>query len=146
MKKFIIYLCVLSLALVGCKNKNNSETLKCSMEKEEASNNIVQTLEASFEQDKVISINMKIQTLLNEKYVPYIDSFVTQMEEQFSNYKDKKGITSNVYQDESSVTISISFNINNLDEETKNELGFIDTNDTYENAKKSLEKSGYTCK
>ena len=45
------------------------------MEKEEASNNIVQTLEASFEQDKVISINMKIQTLLNEKYVPYIDSF-----------------------------------------------------------------------
>ena len=64
------------------------------MEKEEASNNIVQTLEASFEQDKVISINMKIQTLLNEKYVPYIDSFVTQMEEQFSNYKDKKGITS----------------------------------------------------
>ena len=116
------------------------------MEKEEASNNIVQTLEASFEQDKVISINMKIQTLLNEKYVPYIDSFVTQMEEQFSNYKDKKGITSNVYQDESSVTISISFNINNLDEETKNELGFIDTNDTYKNAKKSLEKSGYTCK
>ena len=146
MKKIITYLCVLSLALVGCKNKDTSKTLKCSMEREESSNNIVQTLEANFEDDKVISINMKIQTILNEKYIPYIDSFVTQMEEQFSNYKDKRGITSNVYQDESSVTISISFNVNNLDEEAKKELGFIDTNDNLENAKKSLEKSGYICK
>ena len=116
------------------------------MEETVSENNVIKTIETSFENNKLLAASIKIQTLLNEKYFPYIDSFVKQMEEQFSNYKDKKGITSNIYQDDTSVTVYISFNINNLDDDTKQELGFINTDDSYDNAKKSLESNGYKCK
>lgn len=131
--------------LVGCK-KTSNEKLKCTLTQEQDENSIVQTIEVNFENDKAISINMKMQTILDEKYIPYIDSFTTKMEEQFSYYNDKKGITSDIYQDESSVSVSIIFNINNLDDTTKNELGFINVDDSYDDTKLTLENNGYICK
>lgn len=131
--------------LVGCK-KTSNEKLKCTLKQEQDENSIVQTIEVNFENNKAISINMKMQTILDEKYIPYIDSFTTKMEEQFSFYNDKKGITSDIYQDESSITVSIIFNINNLDDTTKNELGFINVDDSYDDTKLTLENKGYVCK
>lgn len=145
MKKLVACLCLFSLVLVGCNDKKVQE-LKCTMEETVSENNVIKTIETNFENNKVLAASIKLQTLLNEKYLPYIDSFVKQMEEQFSNYKDKKGITSNIYQDDTSVTVYISFNINNLDDDTKQELGFINTDDSYDSAKKSLESNGYKCK
>lgn len=145
MKKIMVCLLTFLILTVGCKKVSNNE-LKCTLTKQQDENSIIQTIETKFENNKAISINIKMQTLLNEKYVPYIDSFVKQIEEQFNNYKDKKGITSDIYQDESSVTVSILFNINNLDDTTKSELGFIDVNDSYDDTKLTLEKKGYICK
>lgn len=130
--------------LVGCK-KTSNEKLKCTLKQEQDENSIVQTIEVNFENDKVISINMKMQTLLNDKYIPYIDLFVTNMEEQFSYYSDKRGVTSNIHQDESSVIVSILFSINNMEEQVKSELGFINVDDSYESNKHELEQIGYVC-
>lgn len=143
MKKVII-LFLGCLLVTGCKS--SKKFLNCTLTQQVSENTIKQDVSATFSGDNVLNLTMNVETILEEQYIEHIDTFVEQIDKQFESYKGKKGITTNTTKKENSVIFNMDINVDEMDEEAKNILGIMDTESSYETAKKSLENAGYTCK
>ena len=142
MKK-VLLLGVLTLLITGCKS---TKFLNCTLKQQISENTIKQDISATFMGDNVSELTMSVETLLGEQYVEHIDDFVEQIDKQFEGYKGKKGITTETIKKDSSVIFNMNINVPEMNEESKNTLGIMDTESSYDDAKKSLESNGYTCK
>lgn len=144
MKNVIILgLSCLSLLMTGCDSSNR---LNCTLEQDVSGNTVKQNIVATFSGDNVLNLTMNVETILEEQYIEHIDTFVDQIDMQFENYKGKKGITTNTAKKDNSVVFNMDINVDEMDDDAKNTLGIVDTESSYEDAKKSLENAGYTCK
>ena len=143
MKKSIILIigCLIFL-VTGCGDKK----LDCTKKQEVSGNTVQQNIIVSFSGDKVSKIEKEIETQLNEQYAEYSDIFVTQIENQFQDYKNKKGITTNITTKDNSVIFSLVINVDEMDTESKNVIGFMNPESNYNDAKKNLEENDYMCK
>lgn len=135
----VIGTCLLS----GCGTK----TLVCSRNNdynEEMKMN--QTVKAAFKNNSVSKLSMEMNIELGENYLEYKEELKTSVEDEFTNFKDVKGITYSTKDTSNGFTFNLEANIDKLDNESKQNLDIINTEQSYSDAKAEFESEGYTCK
>ncbi len=140
MKK-IIFICCLVI-LTGCSSKDKK--LNCKLTKNIDGNDIVQTVDAFFKNGKISNISMKHEMTLNEENTKYLEIYRNKIDEQFKAFKDKNGITVNLNETDSVITLDVSVDVLKLDEESTKVIGF-SISGSYDKSKESFENDGYSC-
>ena len=141
-------LLILSLMVLftGCGSK--TKTLSCSMSSDvNTMMSMTQTIEAIFNGSELTNINQNIKMSVKDDYVSYIESMADGVKAQYDTVKDKDGVEFKVDVKDNIIDTTLNAELKKLDDETKKKLNISNyESETYENAKASLEKLGYTCK
>ncbi len=145
MKKCLVVISVMCLALLaGC---GGNKVLTCTKQLSSTGVKMVQTANVNFTGNKIDTMNTKIVATLPDSYKSLINTFVTQFEKQYEkqygDYKAVKVKTSKV--SDSEIEINIDFDYKALTDAEKVKLNMAGSED-YDVNKKTLEKSGFTCK
>ena len=133
MKKItsIIFIAILAFTITGCGNKNAEVT--CTKDKEK--------ITISFKGNKIAkyvgesTTNYATEAFANSAYQTY------QM--TVSAYNSMKGITAETQKNGKEIYLKLTFNIEDMDQETLKDSDLIKKRDVLI---EELEKSGYTCK
>lgn len=147
MKRFLklgIPVLSLTLLLTGC---GNTKTLECSM-KDDSNDGMVlnQKVKVSFDGDNVTKVDMDMKMTVDEEYSDYMDMMEDSLKEQFEDIESKKGITLKTSTKGNDINISFVADLTKMDKDTKEELDIVDTEASYDEAKKTFEDEGYSCK
>ncbi|MCI9110435.1 MAG: YehR family protein [Bacilli bacterium] len=147
MKKFLILgsLVVMTAVLTGC---GGTETLSCTKEDDAATGKTVTTMDATFEGDKTTKVDMNITMELKDQYKSYKDQMVKALETQFASYEGKDGVEVKTSSKDSKVSVDVKVDTTKMkDADAKSLFGFsTESKQSKNDAKKSLEAEGYTCK
>lgn len=145
MKKGIIIAAAIVMLGVatGCSKE---KVLNCSMTQDTTGMKMSQDVKATFKGNDVKSISLSMNVELEEAYKSYSDTIISSLDNQFKNYKDKKGVTFSTKKTDDGINVSIKADISKMDDEAKKALDIVDTKANYDESKKELEKEGYTCK
>ena len=137
----------LAFLLTGCESKS-SKTLSCSLSNDVNSMmSMSQTIEAVFKGSELTDINQNIKMTVKDDYVSYIDSMADGVRNQYEEIKDKDGVEFKVEVKDNVIDTTLNAELKKLDDAAKKKLSINNyESETYENAKKSLEAAGYTCK
>lgn len=139
MKKYLfgLSLCA-ALLLTGCGGK----TLKCTRTEEESGMKMSEEIVAKFKEDKISSIVLNAEIEVPDDMKELMDAFKSSLEEEFKgdNYKDAKV---KIETKDNRIIAKVEMDATKL---TKEQLEDINLKDTFEEAKKSLEEQGYSCK
>lgn len=145
MKKIFMTLVavVMMFILTGC----GTETLTCTMNSEETGMTMDQNINATFVNNEVTDMNMKIDLNLDEEYAPYAETMKTTLEEEYKTFSDNGGKVA-VTGEGNVININIDLNFKDMTDKQKENLDidFLDTFGTKEATAKDLESQGYTCK
>lgn len=145
MRKYAVIplLLMVCIGLTGC----GSKTLSCT--KEDNSNEdlkMTNKIEAKFSKDKITKMVTVVEVKADGIYKKHVDSLKKSLEEQFTDVKDKKGVTFKTDVKDNTISLRLDVNVKEMDADSLEELNIMETTQKYEDAKKSLEKDGYTCK
>lgn len=140
-KKYLII--IISLVLIsGCDKK---KTLTCTKTEQETGMNLTTTTTTNFKNDKIASIKLELNAKLDSTYVKYKDTIKKSLEQQYSIYKDEKGVTYHTSVKDDNIKFNLIVDNKAISKETRKKLN-ISNGEGYEKSKKLLEKDGYTCK
>ena len=135
----IVGTCLLS----GCGTKK----LECTRSNEYSEEmKMNQTINAKFKSNHVTFLSMNMDIELGENYLEYKNELISSVESEFDNLKDTDGIKYSTKDNENGFTFSLEADINKLSDNEKKELDLINTEQSYEEAKKEFENEGYICK
>lgn len=144
-KSLVLVAIIISLGcLSGCGNK--SKVLECTMDNSQSGMKMDQTIKTTFKGKEVKSFSVNVDVEVDEQYKNYLDTIITSVESQFTNYNDKKGISVKTNKNDKGFVVTFEADLDKMDKETKEDLDMVDTKATYDEAKKEFEKEGYTCK
>ena len=136
---FVMSACILT----GC----GSKVLECSRNNDYSEEmKMNQTIKTTFKKDKITKLSMDMDVKLNETFIEYRDELKASIEEEFSNLKDTKGIEYATKDTEDGFKFNLDADINKLDDNAKDQLDLVNTEQSYEDAKAEFESEGYTCK
>ena len=138
--KFLAILLFITI-LTGCGDK----TLSCTKEEDISAGKATETQVITFSNDKINLYEAEMTIELNDAYKEYADLLLNSLEEPFSKFKDKKGIEYKTSKKDNSISITLNGEYSQMDEDTKKSFGVAE-NYSFNEAKKSLENDGYTCK
>ena len=146
MKKCLLVISVMCVALLaGCGKSNR--VLTCTKQLSSTGVKMVQTATVNFIGDKIDTMNTTILATLPDSYKSLINTFVTQFEKQYEKqYGDYKAVKVKTTKlNDSEIEINIDFDYKSLTDSEKTKLNMAGSED-YDVNKKTLEKSGFTCK
>ena len=151
MKK-ILKASILSFALLflltGCESTAEKKTLSCTMSEDTNDMfSMTQTVETVISDNKATNINQNIKMNVNADYVAYIEAMAQGVRDQYADVQGKDGVEFDVKVEGNVISTTLNAELDKLDDETKTRLSMNGSDSlSYEAAKKSMEKSGYTCK
>ena len=147
MKKLVLtgVLAASLLVSTGCEK---TKTLECSYSQDTSIYSMKQDISATFKGEKLSTIDQTVKMTIADKYTAYMDKMLESAKKQYESYENKKGLSIDVKQDGSDIIVSMNMEPAKMDKETLMKVSGTDdySTETYENAKSSLEKRGYTCK
>ncbi len=147
MKKLVLtgVLAASLLVSTGCEK---TKTLECSYSQDTSIYSMKQDISATFKGEKLSTIDQTVKMTIADKYTAYMDKMLESAKKQYESYENKKGLSIDVKQDGSDIIVSMNMEPAKMDKETLKKVSGTDdySTETYENAKSSLEKRGYTCK
>ena len=147
MIKKMIILCIFTLILSGCgKAKITNENLRCEKKQDVNGNTLTETISATFENKSIQSADIRMETLVADKYIEYFPSLEEQIKQKYSEYYNKQGINIDIISDDGKIAVKINLDFELLDSESKSILGLDSFVSTYDETKRSLIQSGYKCK
>lgn len=146
--KYFIYLFVTILLVSGCSSK---KSLTCTMETTDSGLKMTQTIGATFKNDKISNMEMKLEAKAVESSIKENwDLFISSLDSEFKNYKNSDGISVKTQNDKNNYIYNFSINIDlnraKEDDLLGLDLDIKDSSDTYESFKEEATKEGYTCK
>ncbi len=148
MKRAVLYGSIILsiLCLTGCGN----EELHCT--KTDDSNQdlkMIQNIDVTFKKSKVTEIATTMKVEVAGVYKQHKATLQSSLEQQFSSYKNKKGISVNTVAKDDTITLNMRANVNKMDKSTREEFGLLNVNTSTKSrkeAKKEFEKDGFQCK
>ena len=142
MKK-ICLLIVSLLLLVGC-GKDDAKELVCTMTPSGSSTISSQKIIATYQEDKLINIEMTVKTKIPDKNMAsvYVKSLKENAEK---NYKDTDSVSVNAKADGDEVSLITNINYRTFTDNDAKVVA-IDKDTSYNDLKKRFENIGYTCK
>lgn len=136
---FVVSACLLS----GC----GSKTLECSRSNDYSEEmKMNQTVKATFKGNKVTKLSMDMDIELGEAYIEYKEELMGTVEDEFESLKGTKGIDISTKDTTNGFNFKLDADITALDDEAKEELDLVNTEQSYNDAKAEFESEGYTCK
>jgi len=146
-RKFLILgsLVVMTAVLTGC---GGTETLSCTKEDDAATGKTITKMDATFEGNKTTNVDMTVTMELKDQYKDYKDQMVKALETQFASYQDKDGVEVKTDSKDSQVSVNVKVDTTKMkDSDAQSLFGFsTKSKQSKDDAKKSLENEGYTCK
>jgi len=128
-------LVVSALLVTGCGEKG--KTLSCTLKEDVGGAVTTSNMEVKFKGDKAESISMDIIIDYDEKYASFAETFKQTLESQKETLEET-GYEVKITSGKNSVKLTAKGTAETLTED--------ESTGTYEDTKKSLEDSGYTCK
>jgi len=128
-------LVVSALLVTGCGEK--TKNLSCTLKEDAGGVTTTSNMDVKFKGDKAESIVVDIVIDYEEKYASLADTFKKTLESQKSTLEDT-GYDVEITSGKNSVKLTAKGTAETLTED--------ESTGTYEDTKKSLEDSGYTCK
>lgn len=128
-------LAVSALLVTGCGEEG--KTLNCTLKEEAGGATTTSNMKVEFKGDQAESITMDIIIDYTEEYASFAEVFKQTLESQKSTLEDT-GYEVEITSGENSVKLTAKGTSETLTED--------ESTGTYEDTKKSLEDSGYTCK
>lgn len=142
MKKILMFLVavVAMFCLTGC----GTETLKCTMSQSQTGMSMDQKVDATFVNNEVTKMNMKIDVTLEESYAKHADLIKNTLEDQYKIFSDNGGKV-NISGEGNIINIGIDLDVKNMTDKQLKNLNMGDIYGTKSATAKELEKQGYTC-
>ena len=135
----VIGTCLLS----GC----GSKTLVCTRSNDYSDEmKMNQTVKTSFKNDHVSKLSIDMDVTLGENYMEYREELKTSVQDEFNDLKDTDGVKFSTVDTSNGFKFNLEANVSKLDSTSKKKLDIIDTEQSYDDAKKEFESEGYTCK
>lgn len=142
MKKWLIVIFSF-IALTGCGKK----TLHCSMINDANKElKITQNIITRFQNNSMVEMDMRIIQDLSDNYASYADDIAKSLKEQYKKYENKEGIKFDIKNEGKKVVLTLTADLNKIDDQTKNQLDIAGNGQKIEDVKLNLEQQGYTCK
>lgn len=143
MKKrlYIIVLLLVVVSLTGC----GSKTLTCTRNKKESIYNLTEKITANYGMFsiKTVDINMEME-LTDNKFVS-AELLENTLKGTYKELEDN-GAKVDIKSKDNKVIVDINLDLDKIDSKKLKKINLYDTEESYEDAKKSFEKLGYTCK
>ena len=137
MKKYLVVLVAMLLVVTGCGGKK----LNCTMEEDGQTAKVVVEFDKNDKAKKVdMTMTMPFEEELSKEEMEYMESYMGLLCSAF----DYEGVTCKTDMSSKKVDVIIDMDFGKMSKETLEELEFEAT--SYDEMKKSLEESGYTCK
>lgn len=149
--KYLVIMLFAIIFVTGC-GSSNEKTLTCTNTQEESGLKMEQTIVMKFKDDKVNYVKMTLDNAATDDLIKENwDMFASVLDEQFNTDEETKGVklTTNNNKDTYTYSVSIEVDVNEADEESLalyDMEDIADSDESYEDVKKSAEEDGYTCK
>ena len=140
-KRYIWFLLVL-MTVVGCKNKELSCT-KMVINKEEVK--VEEKLDFTFKKNSLLDSTFSLNYSFSNNVERNSDAMKKSLEEQFSIYKDSKGVNYSFSDFDQGFRFELHANVSKLSEEEKSNLESMVQYENINDAKEKLIKEGYQC-
>ena len=143
MKKglYIIVLLLAIISLTGC----GSKTLTCTREKKESIYSLNEKVTASYGMFGLKKVNMNMEMKLTNEKIISASNLGKTIKASYEEL-EKYGASVNVKSKDGLVIVDIDLDLKKIDSKKLKELNLYDTEESYDDAKKSFKKLGYTCK
>ena len=143
MKKrlYIMVLLLIMVSLTGCSSK----TLSCTKTSDESIYNLKEKITTKYGMFGVKNININMEMTLKDN--SFINASVLEktLDETYKELKEN-GAKVNISSKDNKVLVDINFDLKKMDNDKLKEIDLYNVNESYEDAKKSFKKLGYTCK
>lgn len=141
MKKYLIGLAALLVVVTGCGNKGKE--LTCTLEEDDQK----MVVEMNFGKDDVIdkmtmTMTMKFEQELTKEELASIQPYIDSMCDSYPHEE----VDCKINTDTKGAEIIVVYDIENMSEEAKKDLGYSDEEGKFDVMKKAIEEDGYTCK
>lgn len=140
-KYYILIIFFLIILSTGCTNKKQ---LTCEKIEKTTGMTINTINTSSFLKNELSSIKITINIHLDQDYIKHKSVIKESLEQQYSIYKDTKGITYQTKDNNDIITLEMIVDNSKIDKKTRKELNISSSN--YNTLKKDLEGNNYTCK
>ena len=140
--RYLVLAALFIVVLTGCDKK---KTLTCTKSENTTGMTLTTTNITEFINDKISLIKMDVDVKLESNYVKYKDTIKKSLENQYSTYKNVKGITYHADVKNDTLTFSLVVDNKSISKNVREKLSISDK-DNYEKSKKDMESDGYTCK
>ena len=134
----------LALLVSGC---GKTKVLECTLTDDSSDGmEMTQTVKATFKNNTVEQMDINMKMTVDDALKEYTGELANTLKSEFSNLEDKKGVTIKTDTKDNVVTFNLSADLTKMDKDAKEELDMVGPSETYDQAKKELEKEGYKCK
>ena len=144
MKKKILLVAVVGTALM-CSGCGKTKTLVCTKTEDATGMTITSEMSTDFKNDSIQTIKMDMNVKLDSSYVKYKDTIKESLEQQYSKYKDAKGVKYSADVKDDVISFSLTIDNKAISKETRTGLK-LSGSEKYSVNKKTLEDQGYSCK
>ena len=143
MKKrlYIIVLLLVMVSLTGCSSK----TLICTKVSDESIYNLKEKITTKYGMFGVKNININMEMALKDNSFINADVLEKTLDETYKELKEN-GAKVNISSKDNKVIVDINVDLKKIESDELKEIDLYDVDESYEDAKKSFKKLGYTCK
>lgn len=139
------FMALVAVAFMFCLTGCGTEVLSCTKTDAQTGMTMDQKVDATFVNNEVTEMSMKIDVDLDKTYAPYADTMRTTMKEQYKVFTDNGGKVE-VGGEGKVINIAIDLDVKNMTKKQLKNLNMGDVFGTKSATAKELEKEGYTCK
>lgn len=141
MKKILLVTLLCLFFLTGCTKK-----LTCEKIEEAPLATTKETLFVTYKNNQVDSIQIDLNTKVDNKYEEKIETVEQNLKEQFSKYENKKGITLTSNSSDNIINIHLYIELSKMSKKEQKNLNFVNLEENYDTLKKTFEKKNYQCR
>lgn len=144
MKKVIITLSAV-IALVLCTGCGKNKVLKCTLKQDSMGFTMTGTEKITFKGNVVEDYKADFVMELDESYLTYKSTFVTEFKNQMSQYEGIDGVKLTTKETDNGVEVSMTADVQNMSDDGLNKFK-LNKKASYDATKKDRENNGYECK
>lgn len=144
MKKIVLVGILILTVFVssGCDKK---KVLTCTKSEDTTGMKIETTVTTDFVGNSISTIKMNMDVKLDSTYVKYKDTIQKSLEQQYSSYKNTKGITYKASNSDDVINLNFVIDNKKITDDDRKKLNMVG-NENYDVNKKTMENQGYSCK
>ncbi len=121
---------------------SGNKTLTCTQTMDQAQMKMTAEAKINFSMNKADKVDATFNIELNDSYLAYKDSFITEFKKQYSKYEKQYNIKPKYEETDKGLKMTFSATNNSF----QKVMSISSSKNSYSQVKSDMEKAGYTCK